>query len=365
MLDKYIGIDCFKLVKGEGASIGIYNYTKNLVENLLSLKQFNIIIFGNEFNKSDFDLEGLTFVDINIKRRNKFTYIVWEMFLVNHYIKKYNINLIIFPRGYIPLFSVAKTINIIHDLIPMYYYENYRNDIDYLENFYIRKRLLYSIKHSDTVVTISNYSKDEIKKYVHNSNQISVIHNGYNKLEKNNLCETSEKYIVAVTSDKYKHKNLKNIIETYICYFNKIENPMKLHLIGVENLKQFDLEEKIYNNIIIYGFISDSEYIKIIQNARIFLFLSLIEGFGFPPLEAMNLGVPVICSNKTSLYEVVSDGGELVEPSNANYIAEKIIKIDTDELYRNKLVLNGYQNLKRFKWSDIIQKYASEINIMA
>lgn len=362
-MKKIIAIDCFKLVKGEGASIGIYNYTKNLAENLASLAIFEIYIFGNKYNKVDFDISGVVFIDINIRYRNKLTYLFWELLLVNKYIYRYNIKLIIFPRGYIPLFSFSKTINIVHDFIPMYYYKHYKDQINYIENFYIRHRLLSSIKHSDKTITISKYSKKEIMQYLQDYNSISVIYNGYNRLTNVKQPVKTSEYIVAVSSDKYKHKNLSNIIKTYIIYHEKVKNPMKLHLLGVRTLSllKIDVPKTILSDIVLYNFVPDDEYIQIVQNAKVFLFLSLIEGFGFPPLEAMNLGVPVICSRNTSLAEVVADAGILVDSHNLDYIVDQIIKIHKDKLYRDKLINKGYKNLERFNWKKIIHEYVIEI----
>lgn len=361
-----IAIDCFKLVKGEGKSIGIYNFTKNFIENLALFKKYNIYIFGNKFNKNDFDIDGVIFIDIPIKFRNKFIYIAWELLFINIFIYKYNIKLTVYPRGYIPLFSISKTFNIIHDLIPIYYYDNYRNDISYFENLYIRKRLLSSIKRSDKTIAISNYTKEEILKYYPNkANSLSVIHNGYNKLDTISISGRKNKeYIVAVSSANLKHKNLINIIKVYILYHGRVENPMKLHLIGVDSLENINIfiNEEIKGSIVLYDYISDKKYIEILQNAKIFLFLSLIEGFGFPPLEAMNLGTAVICSDKTSLKEVVGNGGILVNPHDINLITSKIIFISNDKKYRNQLILNGYENIKRFKWQDIIRQYACKID---
>ena len=78
---KIIAVDCFKLVKGEGSSIGIYNYTKNLVQYLSQLDKYKIIIFGNSLNKVDFDIDGVTFKVIPISIRGKVIYMLWELFL--------------------------------------------------------------------------------------------------------------------------------------------------------------------------------------------------------------------------------------------------------------------------------------------
>jgi len=359
-----IAIDCFKLVKGEGKSIGIYNFTKNFIENLALLNKYNIYIFGNQFNKNDFNVKGVKFIEIPIKVRNKFIYIIWELFLVNKYSLQYNINLTIYPRGFIPLFSVSKTLNIVHDLIPLYYYHNYKDDINKLENFYIRNRLLSSIKNSDCIISISQFTKNEILQYYPNkSSSIKVIYNGYNKLINNNILEEKQEYIVAVSSASLKHKNLKNIIKTYILYSQKVTTPLKLHLIGVNNLDTVNIyiPHKIRNNIILYNYVSDKQYIEIMKNAKIFLFLSLIEGFGFPPIEAMNIGTAVICSNATSLKEVVGNAGVLIDPNHIELIVEKIIFVSNNKIYRNKLIKLGHENIKRFEWKKAIMKYEKEI----
>lgn len=363
-MNKRIAVDCFKLIKGEGASIGIYNYTVNLIQNLSKLNKFQIYVFGNSNNKKDFDLKNINFINIEYIFRNKLSYIFWELFHINKFISKYNINLIIFPRGYLPFIKKCKTINIVHDMIPFYYYENFRKDINFFENYYIRKRLLSSIRNSDLTITISNYSKEMILKYLRNNqSNIRTIYNGYNKLNYiPDERKVDTKYIITITSDKYKHKNLEGILKSYQYYVSNTTNPLKLFIIGVKNKDNLIIDNKLNDHIVFFNFLNDEDFIKLMFNAEIFLFLSLIEGFGFPPLEAMNLGVPVICSKNSSLTEIVKDGGILVDSDDFEKITENLIKIENDKILKNTLINNGYENLERFKWSDIIKDYEDAIN---
>jgi glycosyltransferase involved in cell wall biosynthesis len=87
------------------------------------------------------------------------------------------------------------------------------------------------------------------------------------------------------------------------------------------------------------------------------LFLSLAEGFGFPPLEAMQLGTPVICSSRTSLPEVVGDAGILVDPEDVRAVAEAILTLQGDDQKCRDLVQRGYENVKRFTWDSRTRAY--------
>jgi glycosyltransferase involved in cell wall biosynthesis len=360
---KIIAVDCFKLVKGEGSSIGIYNYTKNLVQYLSQLDKYKIIIFGNSLNKVDFDIDGVIFKVIPISIRGKVIYILWELFFVNYYIFKYNIKLTVFPRGYLPLFKLSKTINTIHDLIPFYYYQFHRSDINLLENYYIRKRLLSSAARSDQVICISNYTKKELLNLCPESKGVtSVAYNGYNELNYRKYNSNDEPYIFSISSSRFKHKNLKGLIKAYSYYFLNNENPLHLHLTGVDSIDEFNLPIDIANHITLYGYLSDEELFHQFSNAKIFLFLSMIEGFGFPPLESMSLGVPVISSNKTSLIEVVGNAGVLVNPGDIQEVSSAIVDLDRDYNLREDLIRKGHENVNKFKWNDMIRKYSDIID---
>ena len=90
---------------------------------------------------------------------------------------------------------------------------------------------------------------------------------------------------------------------------------------------------------------------------ELFVFLSLKEGFGFPPIEAMQLGVPVVCSNLSSLPEIVGDAAILVNPLNETECGHAIGALLSDSERRDKLIQSGYENIKKFHWNRIIKLY--------
>jgi len=97
-------------------------------------------------------------------------------------------------------------------------------------------------------------------------------------------------------------------------------------------------------------YISEEEKWNLLKNADVFVYPSLCEGFGFPPLEAQCMGVPVVSSNVSAMPETLRDSALLVNPSNPEEIAEAIYKVLNDEQLKNELIKRGQENVKRFSW---------------
>lgn len=353
-------IDCFKLVKGSGKSIGIYNVALNLVRNLANDGQNdnNYIVLGTKLNRDDFDVDGVTFVEVNNNPLNKLFCIYWELFGVVRWYKKLLGDVILLPRGYTSLFRRMNDIIIVHDLIPFYYDEHYPGFFNKFENYYIMNRLRRSIIDANMVVTISDFSKQDIVKHTGVSeSKISVIYNGLNRVS----CDEKikEDYIVAITSG-LPHKNAEGIVRSYAAYNAKSDNPLPLTIIGIDSVDKYVLTEDVKARITCRKYIdSDAELHSVISKAIFMMFLSEIEGFGFPPIEAMQLGVPVICSNSSSLPEVTGDAAILVSPHDYDDAADKMLLLQQDSEFRNDLVLKGYQNIKRFNWDHVAQQYVT------
>ena len=360
-----IVIDCFKLVKGSGKSIGIYNLTRNLVSHLAESpqKDVELVVLGNAYNKADFALKEVQFVEVKKNPQNKIICILWELFGVVGYAKKYKADRLLFPRGFRPLFYRGKDTIIVHDLIPFYYQENYPGVLNRWENLYITNRLKASIRHADRVITISEYSKkDIIERVPWAEDKICVIYNGLNKLpELPAEKKEAEGYFIAVTSE-LPHKNAKGIVDAYSKYCAMVDHPMKLRIIGIGNLDKYEVTQQIAQNITCIKYLdSDLEFYQMIKQSRGFLFLSLIEGFGFPPLEAMELGVPVLCSDRTSLGEVAGDAALLVDPEDDLAVARNMVRLEREENVREELIKSGYENCKRFDWTSRRNEYMKEL----
>lgn len=370
-------IDCFKLAKGTGKSIGIYNLTKNLVENLAKThtKEDKIIVLGTKYNREDFDLPGVKFISVKYDPHNKLICIFWELFLVSAALKKIRADRVLFPRGFAPLRHTVEEYVIVHDMIPFYYHKNHPGVLNPLENFYIMWRLKASVKICDGVLTDSAASREEIIRWTKgNADKIHVVYPGQNRIrfETDKMdcgrtkdadqgmepkTEAGDNYICAVTSH-LPHKNANGIMESYVKYCEKSAQPLPLVVIGLENTQGYPMPETVRERITCFKYLKeDADMYDLIRNSRIFLFLSYIEGFGFPPLEAMQLGVPVVCSNVSSVPEVVGDAAVLVDPYDTEQVADELARLETDRELCEQYIAKGYENTRRFLWEHRIGEY--------
>ncbi len=396
-------IDCFKLVKGAGKSIGIYNLTKSLVDYLARRQteksaagNDRIIVLGNRHNRPDFAVDGIIFVEITKNPLNKLSCILWELFGVNARLKKHHADRVLFPRGFAPLHCSVRDTIIVHDMIPFFYHENYPEVFNRLENAYIMNRLKASIKHADRIITISDTSRQEImKKVPQSADRITVIYNGLNHVSARpetasaaepqpaaaapaiETAPASEipqpataapvpsshtpKYIAAVTSE-LPHKNARGIIRAYEAYWRSGTDPLELKIVGIGDAAQMVQDPQVLKHIHCHKYIGKfQDMCTLIAGAEIFLFLSYAEGFGFPPLEAMQLGVPVVCSNRSSLPEVTGAAAILVDPDDAAAVAAAIRKMTQENDTRENYIAAGYDNIKRFTWDSQGLLYEKEL----
>lgn len=396
-------IDCFKLVKGAGKSIGIYNLAKSITghlgERLLKEQsedgsagkaEHSIFVLGNSYNREDFDVPGVTFIEMKGNPLNKLYCIFWELFLVTGYAQRYRADRILFPRGYRPMSRFAEGIGvynggkrikdtiIIHDLIPFYYDEHYPGVFNKLENAYIMYRLKVSMRRANRIITISEYSKADILDKVPGcGKKIAIINNGLNDVSfddgnthKAGSVDKADNagnsggidYIVAMTSG-LPHKNAKGILKTYEAYYRQAKQPLDLAVIGIGDTSAYpQMDSEAAAHVRCHKFFGKFEDMcRMAAGGRAYLFLSYVEGFGFPPLEAMQLGLPVVCSDRSSLPEVVADAGILVDPDDTEAVVRALIRVTTDSAIRRELIAKGYENIKRFSWDSRTDLYWKEL----
>ncbi|MDE7324496.1 MAG: glycosyltransferase family 4 protein [Lachnospiraceae bacterium] len=352
-------IDCFKLVKGAGKSIGIYNLALNLVRALAASSDGNeLIVFGNSYNKKDFDISNVEFIEIHKNPLNKITCILWELFEVSVRARNQKADKVLFPRGYASMLHLTRESVIIHDMIPFYYHEHYPDYFNKFENFYIMSRLKASARKADDVITISEASKQDIMKYAHVSDgKIVVIPNGYNAIAKKEFAEPDEAYILAVTST-LPHKNAKGIVKSYEKYCHMTDNPLPLKIVGIDDCSEFTSDALTMEKITCIKYVEKNEdFHQLIYGASAFLFLSLIEGFGFPPIEAMQLGTVVVCSDVSSLPEAAGDAAVYVNPEEYGKVARALVGILADNDKCSALRRKGLANVERFSWDKTGEKY--------
>ena len=176
--------------------------------------------------------------------------------------------------------------------------------------------------------------------------------------------QKADKYLLYIGSFGHyePRKNLNFLIEI-LAKLKKLlpEEKIALVLIGKKGpeatrLKEMAKEKQIEKYIVFAGHVKHEDLVPYYNFAEMFLFPSIYEGFGLPPLEAMAVGCPVISSNTTSLPEVVGEGGILLDPKNISLWVNSVKKILYLSNYRNKLIKNGFNQAKKFSWEKCAQE---------
>lgn len=166
--------------------------------------------------------------------------------------------------------------------------------------------------------------------------------------------EPKTKYILSVGTLEPR-KNLSRLVAAYSLLPNALQREYKLVLVGANGWNNSELYRTIKNlnltdKVILTGFASDNDLPYIYNKASIFVYPSLYEGFGLPPLEAMACGVPVVTADNSSLPEVVDKAALFFDSQNEEEMTEVIKQVLTREGLRQKLISRGIKQAKKFSW---------------
>jgi glycosyltransferase involved in cell wall biosynthesis len=161
----------------------------------------------------------------------------------------------------------------------------------------------------------------------------------------------------------------KNIAHVIRCYSRLVAErqvgDMRLVLVGTrgwkmeEILSELDRSAQVRDRIVVTGFVPDRDLAPIYSHALMFLYPSLYEGFGLPPLEAMQCGIPVITSNTSSLPEVVGDSGILVPPTDSDALCQAVLTLYGDETVRRQFAVRALERARLFSWSRCADQVAA------
>ncbi|MEK7511765.1 MAG: glycosyltransferase family 1 protein [Patescibacteria group bacterium] len=266
------------------------------------------------------------------------------------------------PAHTLPLLNPKKAVVTIHDLG----FEHFSEAYHWADKLY-HKLIIQIIKRSATkIIAVSEFTKqDLIKTYKIPPEKISVVMNGYDENQykllpdNGNLLKEKYKidfpYILFVGRLELK-KNIPRLVEAFGLF--KRQHPeakQKLVLVGVKGLTFPLVEEQIakYNladEIVFPGWVSDEDLPTFYNNADLFAFPSLFEGFGIPVLEAMACGCPVVCSNTTSLPEVAGDAALMFNPENTEEIVGCLEQVLLNSELSASLREKGLERAKQFSW---------------
>lgn len=264
----------------------------------------------------------------------------------------------------VPPFVSGKKVVTVHDMV----YKAFPDTVRGRTKFMLNMGLKRSMKRADIIVTDSEFSKSEILKYFpQHSSKIRVVPCGVD-LDRFKPCTDSErisevKASLGIEGDYFLYvgtieprKNLRRLITAYSAFVKKVgEDSPKLVLAGGKGWLDVEIYASV-QKLGLEGKVHFTEYVPaddmtpLMCGALAFVFPSLYEGFGMPPLEAMACGAPVLTTNAASLPEVVGDCAVICDAYSAKSIAQGLYRLYSDENLRRDLSKRGIERAKNFTW---------------
>ena len=338
-----IGLDN-RAIKFSGIGVYTRNLNERFVEagNYVTLYNDGLVVSRERFLK---------------KYINFFKRILKEQLGMDMWFKKNSLELYHVPKNTgVPFFHNIPVVVTIHDIIPHVFPDKYLSNI--LERIWYELAIRVSIHRSDKILTISNFSKEELIRYYDvDSSKIEIVSLAYNEAfrkieDKSMLNDVKEryrlnnKYILAIGGSEYR-KNIQRLINVYLKNFR---DDYELIVVGGK-WRDIDLSKKYQGeNIRFITGVPEEDLIAIYNMASVFVFPSFYEGFGIPVLEGMACGVPVITSNVSSMPEVGGDAAIYFNPYDEKDMADKIRMVLDNEQLRDVMVKKGLEKVKEYSW---------------
>ncbi|HPN54802.1 MAG TPA: glycosyltransferase family 1 protein [Candidatus Moranbacteria bacterium] len=350
---------------------GLGRYTQKLIENLEKIDQENrYVVFLRKENFDEYQPKNKNFQKVLADYR---WYSFAEQLFFPKLLRKYNFDLVHFPHFNVPLLYRKNFVITIHDLILIHFptvRSSTLSPIFYWLKFLAYKIVIWSAVHrAKKIIAVSNFTKKDIlnvyKKVPENKVIVTyeACDNQVDKSSKNDeeilqFRDIMKPYIIYI-GNVYPHKNPERLV---LAFKEVLEHKKDIALVFVGGedyfylrLKKFVVENRI-ENIIFVGFVPDNEMKVLLRNAQAYVRPSLYEGFELPPLEAMQQGVPVLCSDHECALEVLDDSVLYFDGKNIESMKKAILKIITDEKLRQDLIVQGRKQVEKYSWNRMAQE---------
>ena len=296
-------------------------------------------------------------------------YSVREQIAVPMDLRREQVDLFHAPHYVLPPLTPCRSVVTIHDCIHLRFPQYLPNRLGYA---YARSSMWVATHRSARILTVSEASKRDILRYFRvPDSKIAVIYNAiderfHEEPPADEVMRVRERYqlndpFVLYAGNIKPHKNLERLIEAFHVIRRGDLEHVKLLIIGDEISKYATLRRtvhryKLHKHVRFFGFVPDATLAILYRLARVFVFPSLYEGFGLPPLEAMASGTPVITSNVSSLPEVVGDAAMLIDPYDADAIAGAMRRVMADDRLREDMRERGLARAREFSWERSIRR---------
>ncbi len=304
-------------------------------------------------------------------------YPTWEQFALPKAAKAEGCDLLHCTSNTAPIKPGMPLIITLHDIIYMESISLFKKGgtaYQKFGNMYRRFVVPRVMKKSDKIITVSEFEKNRIRDFFgfpQNDDRLVAIYNGvsehFRKIDDKKelqrvkaLYHLPDRFLFFLGNTDPK-KNTKGTLKAFSDYLKKTGDDMYLVMLDYERNELDKLlteigDKALINRIILTGYVVNTDLPAIYNLCKVFLYPSLRESFGIPMLEAMRCGAPVITSNTSSMPEVSGGAAHIVDPFKPEEITDGILKILSDDAYRNRLIEKGFKQSAKFSWKNMAQK---------
>ena len=291
---------------------------------------------------------------IRIKKRNALFSMLYSLFILPFRInwKAYDFCIMLAANRRVfcryPIFTIA----VVHDLSQYHVPVKY----DKFRMFYIKKVLPYYVRKAQSVVAISQSTRNDLVKYWHiPEDKITVVYNGFTPPEK--VDTAKKKQILYISRIEHPGKNHLNLLKAFELLPENLRNEYTLVMPGAawngaETVFEYADNSPCADRFKFAGFVDFEKLPELYAESAMYIFPSHFEGFGLSLLEAMHVGIPCACSNNSSLGELGQGAAELFDPASPEAIAESMKKILGDSAYQQELIARGRARAAAFSWQN-------------
>jgi glycosyltransferase involved in cell wall biosynthesis len=358
-----IAVNTRLLLKGKLEGIGWFTF-----ETLIRMTQNHpehefIFIFDRPYDPDYVFSDNITPVVIGPQARHPLLFYIWFDFQIPKVLKKYKADLFLSPDGYLSLRTKVPQLAVIHDIN----FVHRPDDLPWLIAKYYNYFFPKFARIAKRIATVSFYSKEDIaRSFKIDYDKIDVVYDGINQIfeplpekEKTKIRKKytgGTEYFLFVGA-LHPRKNVSGLLQAFDSFKGETTNNIKLMIVGGEMHKTGDIFEtyenmRFKNDVVFTGRVSTDELHDIFGAALALTFVPFFEGFGIPVVEAMSAGVPVICSNTTSIPEVGGNAVVYADPMKIDQITDAMIKLANDKDLRKELIEKGFEQKNKFSWDE-------------